>query len=194
MGEVTGHGTLDATVVNGGRVSPATGGIAATRTFAQDEAGTLLTTALANAGGEAGDAPPALTVSEGATIAGALCVRARDDGTIDCIDDIPIVRAASVAGRFAHVELDPNGCGPALAATYGGASVRLDLGPAPATADVDCDGLVTEADVIAVLGAWGTCPAAGCCPADVAPRAGGDGVVDEHDLAAVLEALAPAPP
>ena len=49
-------------------------------------------------------------------------------------------------------------------------------------ADVDGNGLVDVGDLLAVLGAWGTCPAQSVCPEDV----DGDGNVDVTDLLAVL--------
>lgn len=48
--------------------------------------------------------------------------------------------------------------------------------------DIDGDGTVGFADVLAVLAAWGPCPAKGACPADL----DGDGVVAFADLLLVL--------
>jgi hypothetical protein len=52
-----------------------------------------------------------------------------------------------------------------------------------AAADVDCDGLVDVADLLAVLGTWGGCPPLpAACPADL----NGDRTVDVTDLLLLL--------
>ncbi|MHC5005573.1 MAG: S8 family serine peptidase [Planctomycetota bacterium] len=53
-----------------------------------------------------------------------------------------------------------------------------------APGDVNGDGLVDAADLLAVLLAWGPCPAIGC-----AADATGDGLVDERDLRAVVRSM-----
>jgi len=48
-------------------------------------------------------------------------------------------------------------------------------------------------DFLAVINAWGPCPAPpASCPADISP-AGGDGVVNVDDLLAVIDAWGPCP-
>ena len=61
----------------------------------------------------------------------------------------------------------------------------MDVAPLRPAADVDGDGLVGFGDVLAVLAAWGTCPAPPmACPADV----DGDAAVGFGDILAVLAA------
>lgn len=53
--------------------------------------------------------------------------------------------------------------------------------------DVNTDGEVDVSDLLAVIGAWGPCPALpGVCLADVSPHASGDGAVNVSDLLAVI--------
>ena len=54
--------------------------------------------------------------------------------------------------------------------------------------DVNNDGVTNTADLLAVINAWGPCPAT--CLADVAPP-GGDGVVNAADLLAVINNWGP---
>ena len=49
-------------------------------------------------------------------------------------------------------------------------------------ADVNCDGVVDVTDLLAVIAAWGECPAADPCTADT----NGDGMVDVTDLLAII--------
>jgi hypothetical protein len=49
-------------------------------------------------------------------------------------------------------------------------------------ADVNCDGVVDVTDLLAVIAAWGECPATDPCTADT----NGDGVVDVTDLLAII--------
>lgn len=72
--------------------------------------------------------------------------------------------------------------------TFGGIEVdhfqyTLSVG-CPAPTDINGDGAVNAADLAILLGAWGACPAAGCCSADL----DGSGSVDAADLAIVLGA------
>lgn len=54
------------------------------------------------------------------------------------------------------------------------------------TSDLNCDDLVGELDVLAIINAWGQCPAPPqFCGADLAPI-GGDGIVDVVDLLMVI--------
>jgi glucose/arabinose dehydrogenase len=55
-----------------------------------------------------------------------------------------------------------------------------DIAPQPP------DGVVNVLDLLAVIGAWGPCGDPGACPADIAPRPGGDGTVNVADLLAVI--------
>ncbi len=53
--------------------------------------------------------------------------------------------------------------------------------------DVNDDGVVNVSDLLAVIGAWGACPAPRTfCPADLAPSPRGDGSINVSDLLAVI--------
>jgi hypothetical protein len=57
----------------------------------------------------------------------------------------------------------------------------------PIDADINNDGTVNIDDLLAVIGAWGACPAPpASCPGDIAPAGGGNGQVDIDDLLAVI--------
>lgn len=60
-----------------------------------------------------------------------------------------------------------------------------ELGIGPCQADVNGDGVVGSADLLAVIAAWGSCPS---CPEDIAPGScgSGDGTVGVADLLAVI--------
>ena len=51
-----------------------------------------------------------------------------------------------------------------------------------AAGDLDTDGFVSTADLLALLAAWGPCPPKGECPADL----NGDGTVATQDLLTLL--------
>ena len=57
----------------------------------------------------------------------------------------------------------------------------IEIEPACGTADLDCDGCVSGADLTILLGSWGPCTG-GECPADIT----GDGNVDGADLTVML--------
>lgn len=59
--------------------------------------------------------------------------------------------------------------------------------PSPVPGDINGDGVVNVSDLLAVINAWGPCPAPPqSCPADVAPPPNGDGVVNVSDLLMVI--------
>ncbi len=66
--------------------------------------------------------------------------------------------------------------------TYGRGAWRS---PMPHVADINADGVVDGADLGLLLGAWGTCPAGGQCPADLNQN----GIVDGADLGLLLAAF-----
>jgi hypothetical protein len=53
--------------------------------------------------------------------------------------------------------------------------------------DVTGDNAVDVNDLLAVIEAWGACPAKGECPADIAPPFAGDQAVNVNDLLRVIE-------
>jgi hypothetical protein len=58
---------------------------------------------------------------------------------------------------------------------------------------VNCSGVVDIDDLLAVINAWGPCPAPpATCAADIAPP-GGDGAVGVPDLLAIINAWGPCP-
>lgn len=69
------------------------------------------------------------------------------------------------------------------------AETALAGGTCPA--DVNNDSSVNSTDLLAVVSAWGGCPAQ--CPADIAP-VGGDGVVSSTDLLSVIGGWGACPP
>ena len=65
-------------------------------------------------------------------------------------------------------------------------SVLINQTPVPLPGDVNGDGTVDVNDLLAVVAAWGPCPAPpASCPADIAPP-GGDGEVNVNDLLLVI--------
>jgi hypothetical protein len=82
----------------------------------------------------------------------------------------------------------------AEAATARGAEWQFTFDVIPVqvcTGDINGSGAVDVNDLLAVINAWGQCPAApATCPPDIAPP-GGDGVVNVNDLLAVVNAWGP---
>lgn len=68
------------------------------------------------------------------------------------------------------------------------------MGPPPCPADVNGDATVNVDDLLAVIGAWGSCPrpCPPSCAADIAPE-GGNCTVNVDDLLAVIGAWGPCP-
>jgi hypothetical protein len=56
--------------------------------------------------------------------------------------------------------------------------------------DINLNGVVNVEDLLAVIGAWGTCANPKDCPADIAPPGGND-LVNVQDLLAVIAAWGP---
>ena len=72
----------------------------------------------------------------------------------------------------------------AQAGNYRGDAEPCTPDPCDCPADLDGDGMVGPADLLALLGAWGPCPG---CPEDL----NGDTVVDVADLLLLLSAWGP---
>ncbi|MFK7961050.1 MAG: FG-GAP-like repeat-containing protein [Phycisphaerales bacterium] len=78
------------------------------------------------------------------------------------------------------LDLDADGDLDMLIAHCGGTSIFLQDGSAAVPGDLNGDGLVNVTDLLAVLSAWGPCPAP--CPPDI----NGDGTVGSFELLTVL--------
>lgn len=56
----------------------------------------------------------------------------------------------------------------------------------PLPGDINDDGEVDAADLLAVIAAWGPCPNWPMCPADIAPPGDPDGAIDVNDMLLVI--------
>lgn len=93
-----------------------------------------------------------------------------------------------------EVAANLGGSGPAEAAVLNGSwwaqTVPCDVPPPACPADITGSGSVDVDDLLAVVGAWGSCPPPGDkCPADIVK----DGAVNVDDLLAVISAWGPCP-
>jgi hypothetical protein len=59
--------------------------------------------------------------------------------------------------------------------------------------DINQSGSVNVSDLLAVIGAWGSCVNPNDCPADIAPPPNGNDIVNVSDLLAVVGAWGPCP-
>ena len=76
--------------------------------------------------------------------------------------------------------------GPEIIVAGQSGSIVLLSRAQPVPGDITCDGTVDVNDLLAVVSAWGPCPAPpALCPADIAPS-GGDGQVNVNDLLLVI--------
>ena len=76
--------------------------------------------------------------------------------------------------------------GPTIYGSDWSASYFVDAHLHTSPGDINCDGVVNVDDLLAVINAWGACPAPPqACPADIAPP-GGNGVVNVDDLLMVI--------
>jgi hypothetical protein len=76
--------------------------------------------------------------------------------------------------------------GTGIAATLDGHVDDITFTPL-SVADITGDGTVNVDDLLAVIGAWGSCPKSPAeCPGDIAPQPRGDGTVDIDDLLLVI--------
>lgn len=92
-------------------------------------------------------------------------------------DQIWLNQGAAVIGSWAHHE---NGL-------YAGAAYVFDMIAVPHIGDITGDGAVDIDDLLAVIAAWGPCPAPpASCPADVAPVGAPDGTVNVNDLLTII--------
>ncbi len=138
------------------------------------------------------DLPPLLsepaapiTITNVATLDGALIVELAAGYTPQIGDTLPIISAGSIVGEFATLDL------PALdqgewEISYSQRDVTLSVVPANAChGDLTGNGGVDVQDLLTLLGAWGPCP--GACPADI----NGTGTVDVQDLLLLLSTWGP---
>ena len=91
-------------------------------------------------------------------------------------------------GLFAVVMADflPNSPGPEIVVAGQSGAITLITRHDHVIGDINCDGIVNVADLLAVIGAWGPCVNPDNCPADIAPLPNGDDVVNVADLLAVI--------
>ncbi|MBT8486221.1 MAG: hypothetical protein KJO43_11615 [Phycisphaerae bacterium] len=179
---VSGAGTINGALLNGGRVEPGTetapGLITLGGPFAQYTQTTpgVLAVAL---GGEEPDAFDRLVINGPVTLSGGLEITpafgyAPRAGA--AFEIIAVTEAGGVGGVFDWVD-PPSG----YEVTYTGTSVVITVVDAGCPADLDGSGDVGFADLLAVLAAWGPCVG---CPQDI----DGSGDVGFSDLLTVLAA------
>ena len=101
-------------------------------------------------------------------------------------------------GTMYNFWFDSNAAAAATTATLGAfkpgtpaqytAAAQGPVGALRKPGDVNADGFVNAADLLAIINNWGPCPppAPGNCTADVAPPPAGDGVVNSADILAVI--------
>ncbi|MHC5025360.1 MAG: DUF6923 family protein, partial [Planctomycetota bacterium] len=101
------------------------------------------------------------------------------DGQLLGLDDVTAslhIIDPETGGRLSTLTL--NGAGDMV----GLASGEIDAGEPTIDGDVNGDGIVDVADLVAVMVAWGPCPPANPCPADQT----GDGIVNVQDIIMVI--------
>ncbi|MEM1444853.1 MAG: hypothetical protein AAGF84_02260 [Planctomycetota bacterium] len=136
-------------------------------------------------------AAPMVDVSGIASLGGTLSMGL--SGLVELGDEVPLIRAASVTGRFNRIaDTTPTNAipeGSAWAVVYEAAAVRAVLA---LIGDADLNGQVEQGDLNAVLTNWGrNNPANGSSANNVTWVDGdfdGNGTIDQSDLNAVLTA------
>ena len=88
--------------------------------------------------------------------------------------------------RIQFVASDLNESSRVEAAVDNVRMVKIDCSDQPCIGDIDGDGAVSTNDILALLGAWGSCDS---CPADVT----GDGLVGVDDLLMLVGSFGPCP-
>ena len=148
-------------------------------------AGGLLKIQLAGTGSGQYDVLHAMSAAH---LAGALHISTVDGFVPQPGQQFTIITAPTVDGQFDSV----NDCHYNV--IYTPNSVIVVVLSTPKPGDINCDGVVNVDDLLAVINAWGLCPAppapgpapAPGLPADIAPPPDGDGVVNVDDLLMVI--------
>jgi hypothetical protein len=177
-GSLRGTGVVTGPVVNsGGFVRPGTsaGTLTVNGAYTQQASGGLVI----ELGGSGAGQFDQLVVNGAATLAGELRVLPINGYVPPAGTQFTIVTSSptAITGTFGQVT------GPGqYNVAYGANAVTITVVVPPRPADVNEDGVVGVADLLAVISAWGMCPKNSLCPADI----DGDGVVGVADLLAVI--------
>jgi T5SS/PEP-CTERM-associated repeat protein len=172
------NGQVNGSIINSGVVAPGnSAGILYTGNFTQQAAGTL---EIEIGGMTAGSQYDRLWVTGDVTLDGALDVTLLSGFRPQPGDQFEIIRATggTVTGTFSSTNLPPG-----MQVVYQPSAVIVEVPGPLCPADINNSGAVDVDDLIAVILAWGGCPAPPApCPADV----NGSGSVDVDDLIAVI--------
>ncbi len=137
-----------------------------------------------------GDGAMVLFVDKPTPPFGQRVLASRVDGNGDFTWAKEIIEASSVVAGKSRLAAASDASGAGVLAWSDGRTDGGDVyaqnvnagGTLGIPGDVDGNGTVNFQDILALLGAWGDCPAKGACPADF----NGDGVVTFADLLIVL--------
>lgn len=137
-----------------------------------------------------GDGAMVMWVDKPSPPFGQRVLASRVDGNGDFTWPAEIIEACSVVASKSRMAAALDASGAAVLAWSDGRTDGADVYAQNVTAvgtlgipgDVDGNGMVNFQDILALLGAWGDCPAEGPCPADF----NGDGTVTFADLLVVL--------
>lgn len=130
---------------------------------------------------EPGSGVMPLLVQGPASLAGTLKITIAS-GVVDPSSGVPIMTAQSLTGSFAEV------CGPVgMTVEYQPGQIIVHW-PAACPGDFNADGAVGTSDLLALISAWGACPAP---PAPCSADLNHDGVVSTTDLIELLALWGP---
>jgi T5SS/PEP-CTERM-associated repeat protein len=195
-GTFRGAGTLNADLASEGAVTPGNPGGAGTLTVVGD--GELQSPGALNmeiGGVAAGKQHDVLDVAGSVTLGGTLNLALIDGFTPAPGQQFAIIHAGGgVSGSFAAV--NPAEDWSVIVEANDVLVRRINDCPADIVTGGASAGVVNIDDLLAVISAWGACPAPpAACPADIAPGppGGGDGVVNIDDLLAVISAWGACP-